>query len=72
MFLKFKVIHLTANGNTLLEPLNHVEPIASRTKLICNGKKVGEIFDTIANVDNPLYLAKCSAVENEQILEVAK
>lgn len=67
--LRFKVLHLTANGNALLEPLQHKEPIARKTKLTLNSKKVGEIFDTIANVDAPLYLAKTTQVENGNILE---
>ena len=58
MSFKFKAIHLTANGNVLLEPVGHKQPIAKKTILVLNGKKAVEIFDTIASVDNPLYLAK--------------
>ncbi len=58
MILKFKVMHLSANGNVLLEPIQHKEPIARKTQLTLNGKRVAEIFDTIASIDSPLYLAK--------------
>ncbi len=58
MNLKFKTLHATANGNILLEPIDHKEPIGQKMRLTLNGKKTAEIFDTIANVENPLYLAK--------------
>ena len=70
MGLRFKVLHLTSNGNVLLEPVNHKEPIAKKAQLTFNGKKAGEIFDTIANVESPLYLAKPSAgLESGMILQ---
>ncbi len=58
MNLKFRVVHLTANGNLLLEPVHHKEPIDRKTELLLDGKKAAEIFDTISSVDKPLYLAK--------------
>lgn len=66
--LKFKALHLTANGNVLLEPLEHKQPIPRRTK-VKEGKAIAEIFDTIASVEKPLYLAKpVSKIENGSIL----
>ncbi len=56
--LRFKALHLTANGNVLLEPVQHKEPIAKKMQLKINGERAAEIFDTIANIDKPLYLAK--------------
>lgn len=56
--LRFKVLHLTANGNLLLEPIQHKEPIAKKVQLKINGKRVAEVFDTIASIEAPLYLAK--------------
>ncbi len=58
MILMFRAVHLTQNNNLLLEPVNHKDPIAKKTELMLKGKRAAEIFDTIANVDNPLYLAK--------------
>ena len=69
MILRFKVLHLTANGNLLLEPVQHKEPIAKKTQLKINGKRVAEIFDTISSIEAPLYLAKPLAqVESGVIL----
>ncbi len=74
MKLRFKALHLTANGNVLLEPINHKEPIAKRTILTLNGKRAAQVFDTIASVEKPLYLAKPLGAEklNEKILEGVK
>ena len=58
MNLRFRALHLTANGNFVLEPLNHKEAIGRKTSLTLNGRKAAEIFDTIASVESPLYLAK--------------
>ena len=58
MVLRFRVVHLTGNCNLLLEPVGHKEPIGRKTKLMLKGNKAAEIFDTIANVETPLYLAK--------------
>ena len=70
MILRFRVVHLTANGNALLEPVQHKEPIAKKIQLTLNGKRAAEIFDTIANVENPLYLAKpLATVESGMILQ---
>ncbi|MFH0713154.1 MAG: hypothetical protein V1722_01340 [Candidatus Micrarchaeota archaeon] len=62
--LQFRVLRVTANGNLLLEPVKHKEPIAKKTKLLLNGKKAAEIFDTIAEVNSPLYLAKLLVSQN--------
>ncbi len=57
MHLKFKTLHLTANNNLLLEPMAHKKPISRKT-LFLRGEKAAQIFDTIASIENPLYLAK--------------
>ena len=72
MILRFRALHLTANGNLLLEPVNHKEPVSRKTQLMLKGKKAAAIFDTIANVESPLYLAKPTALNqdiNGQILQ---
>ncbi|MBI4406740.1 hypothetical protein HY571_02395 [Candidatus Micrarchaeota archaeon] len=57
MHLKFKTVHVTKNNNLLLEPVAHNEPITRKT-LFLRGKKAAQVFDTIAAINNPLYLAK--------------
>lgn len=64
--LSFRVLHRTENGNILLKPLNHKEPIGKRTALYLEGKKAAEIFDTIAQVEEPFYLAKPASTELER------
>lgn len=69
MNLRFRALHLTANGNMLLEPLQHKEAIGRKTTLTLQGRKAAEIFDTIANVEEPLYFAKpLMKIENNSIL----
>jgi len=70
--LSFRVLHRTENGNLLLKPVNHKEPIGKRTALYSVGKKtakMAEIFDTIAQVEEPFYLAKPSSTELERKVE---
>lgn len=69
MHLKFEVLHLTANNNLLLAPVGHKQPI-SRKKLFLERQKTAEIFDTIAKIDAPLYLAKpLKSVKAGEVLE---
>lgn len=56
--MKFKVLHATPSENWLLEPIDHKTAIGKKTPLIVDGKRNGFIFDTIARVESPFYLAK--------------
>ena len=56
--MKFKVIHITPGENWLLEPIGHATAIGKKTPLVVEGKRNGFIFDTIARVEKPFYLAK--------------
>jgi len=57
MEMDFEVVRLTANGNLLLSSPSK-EGVAAKMMLYSQGKAVAEVFDTIASVDNPFYLAK--------------
>jgi len=54
----FKVLRETATGNLVLEPVRHAEEVKSRLALYYRGKKAAVVFDTIASVKAPLYLAE--------------
>ncbi|VVB66949.1 Uncharacterised protein [Candidatus Norongarragalina meridionalis] len=55
--MRFRVLKQTAKGNLVLEA-DGKEPVERRTKLYSGGKEAAVIFDTIASVDKPLYLAQ--------------
>jgi len=55
--MRFRVIKQTAKGNLVLES-DKAEPVERRMKLYSAGKEVAVIFDTIASVDKPLYIAE--------------
>jgi len=55
--MDFEVVRLTANGNLLLCSASK-EGVAAKMMLYRGGKAVAEVFDTIASVDDPFYLAK--------------
>lgn len=56
--MQFKVLHFTPSSNWLLAPIEHKEPISKKLQVAIQGKRVGFIFDTIARVKKPFYLAK--------------
>ena len=55
--MDFAVVKLTANGNLLLKSKSG-EPVLGRKTLFFEGKAVAEVFDTIASIEAPFYLAK--------------
>ncbi|MFH0835333.1 MAG: hypothetical protein V1881_03240 [Candidatus Micrarchaeota archaeon] len=54
--MRFRVLKQTAKGNLVLE--GDGAPVERRTKLYSAGREVAVIFDTIASVEKPLYLAQ--------------
>ncbi|PIT85692.1 hypothetical protein COU36_01820 [Candidatus Micrarchaeota archaeon CG10_big_fil_rev_8_21_14_0_10_59_7] len=54
--MRFRVLKQTAKGNLVLE--GDGAPVERRTTLYSGGKEAAVIFDTIASVDKPLYLAQ--------------
>lgn len=56
--MEFKAVRVTDAGNLLLEPVGHKSEVRGRLALFLRGRKVAVVFDTIASVDAPLYLAK--------------
>lgn len=58
--MRFKAIRMTADGNALLEPIDHKEAVKGRISLFIKGKRAAVIYDTIGSVEAPLYLAKPS------------
>ncbi|MEW5955068.1 MAG: hypothetical protein AB1626_00840 [Candidatus Micrarchaeota archaeon] len=64
--MDFEVLRLTANGNLLLRSPSN-EGVAGKMTLYAGRKAVAEVFDTIASVDNPFYLAKPHAASTELV-----
>ncbi|MFH1056601.1 MAG: hypothetical protein V1717_02285 [Candidatus Micrarchaeota archaeon] len=55
--MEFLVLSKTGKGNLLLEAQGEGKGIESKT-LVFGGKKAAVVFDTIASVKKPLYLAR--------------
>ena len=62
--MEFTVVKKTANGNLLLTSKIEGKPLGiERMHLYRARKKVATVFDTIASIDKPFYLAKSLEVE---------
>ncbi|MFA4945951.1 MAG: hypothetical protein WC607_00200 [Candidatus Micrarchaeia archaeon] len=56
--MEFKAVRVTDAGNLVLEPVKHKNEVRGKLALFVRGRKVAVVFDTIASVESPLYLAK--------------
>jgi hypothetical protein len=56
--MEFKAVRVTDAGNLVLEPVKHKKEVRGKLPLFVRGRKVAVVFDTIASVESPLYLAK--------------
>lgn len=58
--MRFLAKSVTENNNLLLEGIGEIEPLYKETKIFLNKREVGFVFETIASVKKPFYLAKAA------------